>query len=86
MNWSNEAEAMFDKLLAEVPVAFRMMAKQPIRNAAEKEAEKRGASEVGVEDVIRGQIIATPAFQKGSLRETYKKLGIDITPYEDLLK
>ena len=78
MNWSKEAEEMFDKLLAEVPVAFR--------NAAEKEAEKRGAGEVGVEDVIRGQIIATPAFQKGSLRETYKKLGIDITPYEDLLK
>lgn len=85
MDWSAEATEMFDKLMGEVPVAFRAMAKAQVEKFAEDIAEERGADQVTEDDVVRGQIKATPPFQKAALTAALEKLGIDQSKFADML-
>ncbi|MGK2941502.1 MAG: DUF2621 family protein [Immundisolibacter sp.] len=85
MDFSTEGKEMFDKVVADIPVAFRAMAKPQIENYAKEEATKRGGASVDVDDVIRGQIRATPPFMKGQLKDGLAKLGVDASKYADLL-
>lgn len=85
MDYSAEGKEMFDKVVAAIPAAFRAMAKPQIENYAKEEATKRGGDSINVDDVIRGQIRATPPFMKAQLKDGLAQLGVDASKYSDLL-
>lgn len=85
MDFSPEGKEMFDKAIAAIPAAFRAMAKPQIENYAKEEAAKRGGDSINQDDVIRGQIRATPPFMKAQLKDGLKQLGVDPAKYSDLL-
>ncbi|MDD5541865.1 MAG: DUF2621 family protein [Acidobacteriia bacterium] len=81
MNWSTEATTQFESMLNDVPAMMRGMARSMASAEAERVAAERGATEVSVDDLIRGMIRATPS----DFRETVKQLlqghGIDPATY-----
>jgi len=85
MDWDDDAKELFDNIVAEIPMAFRNMAKGPMQASIDGVCGDRGGDSINFDDVIRGNIKGTPAFQKSGIRPMYEKLGIDLGPYEDIL-
>ncbi len=83
MEWTESAEAVLGSLLGMVPETFRSLASGAARAEAEGIAGERGASEVSLDDVVRGWIATTPASSRDGLVAVLEQLGLDPETYAD---
>lgn len=81
MNWSEGAENLLTALAKMVPETLRELATISARDEAEGIASERGASEVDVDDAMRGWIKMTPPEQRNGLIAVIESLGLDPEPY-----
>ena len=86
MNWSDAADSMLQALVKMVPETLRELAGAAARDESEAVAEQRGASEVEVDDVVRGWIRTTPPEQRNGLIAVIESLGIEPERYADELE
>jgi len=86
MNWSEVADSMLQALVKMVPETLRELAGAAARDESEAVAEQRGASEVEVDDVVRGWIRTTPPEQRNGLIAVIESLGIEPERYAEELE
>ncbi len=86
MNWSDAADSMLRALVGMVPETLRELAGAAARDETEAVAEQRGASEVEVDDVVRGWIRTTPPEQRNGLIAVIESLGVEPERYADELE
>ncbi len=86
MNWSDAADSMLQALVGMVPETLRELAGAAARDETEAVAEQRGASEVEVDDVVRGWIRTTPPEQRNGLIAVIESLGVEPERYADELE
>lgn len=85
MEWSEGAENVLTALARMVPESLRQLAQLSARDEAEGVASDRGATEVDVDDAMRGWIRMTPPEQRNSLIAVIESLGLEPERYaEDL--
>ena len=86
MNWTDSADSMLLALVRMVPETLRDLAGASARDESEGVAEQRGASEVEVDDVVRGWIKTTPPEQRNGLIAVIESLGLEPERYADELE
>jgi hypothetical protein len=86
MNWSEAADSMLQALVGMVPETLRELAGAAARDESEAVAEQRSASEVEVDDVVRGWIRTTPPEQRNGLIAVIESLGIEPERYAEELE
>jgi hypothetical protein len=82
MTWTDEARAMIQDLLQELPLPVRDGVEQAAKFRAESIAETEAKSRVGLELAVRAFIEATPADLRERLKHTLSYKGIDPDEYE----
>ena len=86
MNWSDGADSVLQALVRMVPETLRELAGASARDESEAVAEQRGASEVEVDDVVRGWIRTTPPEQRNGLIAVIESLGLEPETYVEELE
>lgn len=86
MNWSEAADSVFLALVRMVPETLRELAAASARDETVGVAEQRGASEVEVDDVVRGWIKTTPPEQRNGLVAVIESLGLEPERYAEELE
>jgi len=86
MNWSEPADSVLVALVRMVPETLRELASASARDESEAAAEQRGASEVEVDDVVRGWIRTTPPEQRNGLIAVIESLGLEPERYAEELE
>lgn len=86
MNWSDGAENLLTALAKMVPETLRELARMSARDEAEAMASDRSASEVDVDDTMRGWIRITPPEQRNGLIAVIESLGLEPERYADELE
>jgi len=86
MNWSEPADSVLVALVGMVPETLRELASASARDESEAVAEQRGASEVEVDDVVRGWIRTTPPEQRNGLIAVIESLGLEPERYAEELE
>ncbi|HEV8671027.1 MAG TPA: DUF2621 family protein [Candidatus Limnocylindria bacterium] len=86
MNWSDGADSVLLALVRMVPETLRDLAGAAARDESEAVAEQRGASEVDVDDVVRGWIRTTPPEQRNGLIAVIESLGLEPETYAEELE
>jgi len=86
MNWSEAADSILLALVRMVPETLRELAAASARDESEAVAEQRGASEVEVDDVVRGWIRTTPPEQRNGLIAVLESLGLEPERYAEELE
>jgi hypothetical protein len=86
MNWSEPADSVLVALVRMVPETLRELASASARDESEALAEQRGASEVEVDDVVRGWIRTTPPEQRNGLIAVIESLGLEPERYAEELE
>jgi hypothetical protein len=86
MEWSDGAENLLTALSKMVPETLRMLARMSAKDEAESIAGDRGASEVDVDDAMRGWIRVTPPDQRNGLIAVIEALGLEPERYADDLE
>ncbi len=85
MNWTDGADSVLLALVRMVPETLRELAGSAARDESEAVAEQRGASEVEVDDVVRGWIKTTPPEQRNGLIAVIDSLGLEPARYAEEL-
>ncbi len=86
MEWSDGAENLLTALSKMVPESLRMLARMSAKDEAEALASERGASDVDVDDAMRGWIRVTPPDQRNGLIAVIDSLGLEPERYADDLE
>lgn len=86
MSWTEAADSLLVALVRMVPETLRDLAGASARDESEAAAEQRGASEVDVDDVVRGWIRTTPPEQRNGLIAVLESLGLEPERYADELE
>jgi hypothetical protein len=86
MNWSEAADSVLLAFVRMVPETLRELASASARDESEAVAEQRGASEVEVDDVVRGWIRTTPPEQRNGLIAVIESLGLEPERYAEELE
>jgi hypothetical protein len=86
MEWSEGAENLIAALAKMVPESLRMLAQMSAKDEAESVASDRAASEVDVDDAMRGWIRMTPPEQRNGLIAVIESLGLEPERYVDDLE
>lgn len=86
MEWSDGAENLLSALSKMVPESLRMLAQMSAKDEAEAIAADRGASDVDVDDTMRGWIRVTPPDQRNGLIAVIESLGLEPERYADDLE
>lgn len=84
--WHQEEKELLNELVSPVPDLFRDVAKQKIAGKIGQLALEEKAKRIDIDLIIRGYIIASPKRDHKFLRKKLKQMGIDTSPYEDLLE
>lgn len=81
MNWENETQEKFRKMIAKVPAVLRGMAEKRIADKAEKLAMAANRAEVTEKDLVDAFFADTPFGFQGLMKNDFKELGVDYTKY-----
>jgi hypothetical protein len=81
MEWSDGAENLITALGKMVPETLRQLAQLSAKDEAESIAGDRGASDVDVDDAMRGWIRVTPPDQRNGLIAVIESLGLEPERY-----
>ncbi|HEU5450550.1 MAG TPA: DUF2621 family protein [Terriglobales bacterium] len=83
MTWSDEAKAMIEALLHELPAPVRAAVQESAEGNAESLTGDDGEDEVSMETAVRAFIEATPSDLRRRLRGVLTYHGIDPEDYEE---
>jgi hypothetical protein len=83
MNWSDEANAIVEELLRDLPAPVRESVQDTSALRAESLTSEAGDDEVTVETAVRAFVESTPADLRGRLKHALTYHGIDPEEYED---
>ena len=83
MTWSDEAKAIIEALLHEVPAPLRADVQESAESHAESLTSDGGEEEVSMETAVRAFIAATPSDLRRRLRGVLTYHGIDPEEYEE---
>lgn len=86
MEWTEAADNLLTALARMVPETIRELALVAARDEAETIAQDRSATEIEVDDVMRGWIRTTPPEQRNGLVAVIEDLGLDPQRYADDLE
>jgi hypothetical protein len=86
VNWSDGADNLLTALAKMVPESLRNLARLSARDEAEAIASERSATEVDVDDAMRGWIGITPPEQRNGLIAVIESLGLEPERYADDLE
>jgi hypothetical protein len=86
VNWSDGAENLLTALAKMVPESLRNLARLSARDEGEAIASERDATEVDVDDAMRGWIRITPPEQRNGLIAVIESLGLEPERYGDDLE
>ncbi|MFX1339378.1 MAG: hypothetical protein ACFFDK_12270, partial [Promethearchaeota archaeon] len=81
MEWSNEINELFNKIMALTPEMFRKSIKPMWREAAEKTARLRNSGYISKDDLLSSLFEITPEAFKPTVANDLNKLGIDTQRY-----
>lgn len=82
--WGDEEKELLGELVSPVPELFRQVAKEKIAGKIGELALEEKATEINLDLIIRGYIIASPKRDHKFLRKKMNQMEIDTTPYEHL--
>ncbi|GAF15263.1 YoxJ protein [Bacillus sp. JCM 19045] len=83
--WKDEQRSLLNELVQPVPELFRDVAKEKIAGKISEIALKENATQLTLDMIIRGYIIATPKKDHRFLIKKLTQKQIDLEPYEHLL-
>lgn len=83
--WKDEQRSLLNELVEPVPELFRDVAKEKIAGKISEIALNEKASQLTLDMIIRGYIIATPKKDHRFLIKKLTQKNIDLEPYEHLL-
>ena len=83
MEWSEAADNLLTALARMVPETLRELAGIAAREEAQTIAQDRDATEVDVDDVMRGWIRTTPPEQRNGLIVVIESLGLEPERYAE---
>jgi hypothetical protein len=86
MEWTEEAHSLLTSLARMVPETLRELATMSARDEAEGIASEAGASEVDVDEAMRGWIRITPPEQRNGLIAVIESLGLEPERYAEELE
>ena len=86
MEWDDAADGVLATLCRMVPETIRELARSSAHDEAESTALASGASEVDIDDVMRGWIRTTPPEQRDGLVAVIEDLGLEPERYADELE
>lgn len=86
MEYTAQSKALLEVVLSPIPFLFRSTAKKMIDKKVKQVAAEKGHSEILEEDVVHGYILASEGKDKQKVRDFLAAKGIDVTPYETMLK
>jgi hypothetical protein len=81
MNWSDEANEIFEELVRELPAPVRDSVREGMETRAESLTTDDGEDEVSMETSVRAFIESTPADLRNRLKRTLTYHGIDPEEY-----
>ncbi|MFC0558493.1 DUF2621 domain-containing protein [Halalkalibacter alkalisediminis] len=84
--WKDEQRQLLNDLVEPVPELFRDVAKGKIAGKIGELALKDQISELTLDYIIRGYILATPKRDHKFLKKKLREKQIDMKPYEKLLE
>ncbi len=82
MNWSDDANAIIEELLRELPAPERAAVHEATAAHAESLTSDEGEDEVSMETAVRAFIECTPADLRNRLKHSLTYHGIDPEEYE----
>ncbi len=83
MNWSDEANAIVEELLRDLPAPVREGVQETSAVRAESLTNDAGEDEVSVETAVRAFIESTPEDLRNRLKHALTYHGIDPEEYEE---
>lgn len=84
MEWENEAQVVFDKLLNNLPANFRPIVEPQTIEAAEKRCIERQYTVVNLADLVTGIFDIVPEGFKSAVVEDLKSFGVDVAKYIEI--
>ena len=83
MIWTDEANAIVDELLRELPAPERDPVRESATSRAEMQTSEEGEDEVVMETAVRAFIEATPADLRNRLKHALTYHGIDPEEFQE---
>jgi hypothetical protein len=83
MEWSDEANAIVEELLRDLPAPVRESVQDAAQARAESLASEGGESEVSMEVAVRAFVESTPSDLRQRLKHALTYHGIDPEEYEE---
>lgn len=83
MNWSDEANAIVEELLRDLPAPVREGVQEISATRAERLTQEAGDDEVSIETAVRAFIEATPEDLRNRLKHALTYHGIDPEEHEE---
>lgn len=83
MNWSDEANAIVEELLRDLPAPVREGVQDSSSAHAEALTAEAGEDEVSIEIAVRAFVESTPADLRSRLKHALTYHGIDPEEYDD---
>lgn len=84
MEWEKEVFELYEKLVAQVPEAFRPMVGPMLKETAEKKCLNRNASYVNKADLVTALFDITPEQFKAEAVKNLESAGVDVQRYIEL--
>lgn len=81
MDWDQETDQKFKKLLEKIPIFLRDIAKEKVAKKAENLAETEHQSQVTEKNLVDALFEETPFGFHGPLKTDMESIGIDYTQY-----
>jgi hypothetical protein len=83
MQWSDEANAIVEELMRDLPAPVRDSVQDAAQNRAEALAGEGGEEEVSMESAVRAFVECTPSDLRQRLKHALTYHGIDPEEYEE---
>ena len=83
MEWNQEAKDLLEELVKPIPVFVRPMVKKKIESII---MDGTVGDQVTKDDVVKGYILSSPGDMQERAVKILKAKGIDLAPFETLLK
>ena len=82
MTWSDEATAIVEELMRDLPAPVRDSVREAMEARAEGSTQDEGEDEVSMETAVRAFIESTPSDLRSRLKHVLTYHGIDPEEYE----
>lgn len=86
MEYTTETKKLLDELVSPIPFLFRSAAKKMIDKKIREVAAEKGHEQIDQDTVLRGYLLASQGKDMERVKSVLVGKGIDLSPYQDLIK